>query len=198
MYSRLVDRAMEFSARAHEGQHRKSSPQRTPYASHPASVALYLGRLGCRDEVLAAALLHDVLEDTAAQPQELSDLFGGEVLRMVQALSEPPKGQSWDARKAAWLQQLERASGEVVLVAVADKLHNLSGIAWALDEAARQGQPASSVWAPFKGGPSKTLAMGRALAALARKRSGEEPRLGAAAHALETILAALERHALGA
>ena len=81
-------RAASFAASHHRGQQRKD--QRTPYFAHPARVALTLClEFGCRDEtVIAAALLHDVLEDTTADYEDLVDEFGPEVARLVACLSK--------------------------------------------------------------------------------------------------------------
>lgn len=72
----LVEKAYEFSKRAHEGHTRYSGE---PYFIHPAAVAEYLSELGMDAETLAAALLHDAIEDAKATPEEVDKEFGRKV-----------------------------------------------------------------------------------------------------------------------
>ena len=86
-FSPVIERAMRLAVRCHRHQNRKLSD--LPYISHPASVALILSQSGFGDEdVLAAALLHDVVEDTDCTLDELSALFPPKVAEYVAALTE--------------------------------------------------------------------------------------------------------------
>ena len=81
----LVERAFEFSESAHRGQFRKSGE---PYITHPLAVASILSEWQLDAEGLAAALLHDVMEDTSVTRTELESTFGKPVAAMVDGLSK--------------------------------------------------------------------------------------------------------------
>jgi len=126
----LIEQAFRDAAAAHTGQTRKSSP--LPYLYHPASVALILARAGFVDEAtLAAAVLHDVVEDTAVTQQELAEKYPAKVLEFIEALSEHKSDASgekiaWAQRKAEHVERLRSAAIEARAIALADQLHNLS------------------------------------------------------------------------
>ena len=82
----MIQKAALFAAKAHEGMMRKGS--QIPYIYHPMEVALIVAQLTNDPEVIAAAYLHDVLEDTSVTPEELGAAFGSRVLSFVQAESE--------------------------------------------------------------------------------------------------------------
>ena len=69
----LVDRAIGFAARAHEGQRRKTG--NVPFIAHPVGVAMLLLEMGCADEVVAAGLLHDTVEDTKVSIDDIRQQF---------------------------------------------------------------------------------------------------------------------------
>lgn len=128
-FSALVERALRVAAAAHAGQPRKGSG--VPYVSHVAGVALILERAGWSDEhVLAAAILHDVVEDTGVTLDSLSAEFPAAVVRLVAALSETKTDTTggkrpWEQRKRDHIEQLRNAPVEACAIALADKLHNL-------------------------------------------------------------------------
>ncbi|SFJ54254.1 MULTISPECIES: HD domain-containing protein [unclassified Bacillus (in: firmicutes)] len=124
--SRLIEKAMQFAAIKHEGQMRKGT--NIPYIIHPFGVALILQKEKQCDEVIAAGLLHDTLEDTSTTEAELCEHFGEEVLKLVQAASEPDKLLSWEERKKHTIQSLSHRSNEEITLIIADKLHNLRSI----------------------------------------------------------------------
>ena len=133
---RLSDRlgeAVEFARRHHGAQVRKGTE--TPYLFHLLAVAALaiedassdVGLADRLDDVAVAAVLHDTLEDTAATPEELEELFGREVRCIVEGCSDacdPARKPPWRTRKEAYLTQLEDADDAVLCVALADKLHN--------------------------------------------------------------------------
>jgi (p)ppGpp synthase/HD superfamily hydrolase len=128
LHSPVVHRALEFAAVAHRTQVRKGT--RTPYISHPACVALLLTRAGLDDEVVAAGVLHDVVEDSDATPGEIRRLFGPRVARLVGALTERKRDKrgrklSWHVRKREHFEHLRDSSDEIKTIALADRLHNL-------------------------------------------------------------------------
>jgi (p)ppGpp synthase/HD superfamily hydrolase len=124
--SKLYD-AIELAARAHHNQVRKGTE--IPYIVHPLAVASLLIRINSPEPVVIAAVLHDVVEDTAVTIQEILARFGSEIAELVTALSEPDKKAPWEDRKAHTLEYLEKkATDGVVLVSLADKLDNIRAI----------------------------------------------------------------------
>lgn len=119
--------AIEFATRAHSGQYRKAS--QLPYIYHPLAVARSLMELGCEEEVVVAAVLHDTVEDTPVTLDEVRATFGERVAQLVEGASEPDKRDSWENRKQHTLAFLEQAASEVLLIACADKLDNVRSIA---------------------------------------------------------------------
>ena len=120
----LVDRAIGFAARAHEGQRRKTG--NVPFIAHPVGVAMLLSEMGCSDEIVAAGLLHDTVEDTQVSIEDIRKEFGEEVANIVAGVTEPPKKRgNWESRKLHTIHSLRDAPLSVKLVAAADKYHNL-------------------------------------------------------------------------
>ena len=117
--SNLIARADAFAAIAHQGQRRDHGPA---YIEHPRAVAALLRDLleHPGEELLAAALLHDVLEDSEATEAELAERFGTRVARLVAAVSMP-KGID----KAAFLAGLAQAEDDAVRLKLADRICNL-------------------------------------------------------------------------
>ncbi|MCA0986486.1 HD domain-containing protein [Guptibacillus algicola] len=123
---KVIEKAVEYAAYAHDNQYRKKT--RLPYVSHPVTVGFYLLQSGVREEVVAAAILHDVLEDTTTTFSDLEKEFGLEIATLVEGCSEPDKNLIWEERKKHTIRHLECASFEIKQIACADKLHNLRTI----------------------------------------------------------------------
>lgn len=119
---------MEFAAAKHRGQFRKNPTKKIPYISHPALVGLMLTRAGYNDEIVAAGILHDVIEDCGVSLNELRAQFGPKVARLVDQVSEPSKIHSWEFRKQAYRAKLEKADVGALAIAAADHLHNLQSL----------------------------------------------------------------------
>ena len=125
----LLERALRTAAIAHRHQLRKCSD--VPYFTHSAAVALILARFGFDDEVLlAAAVLHDVVEDTDVTLEELAAQFPPATVEAVAALSETKNDadgtlRPWEDRKAEHLRHIAAASLIARAIALADKLHNM-------------------------------------------------------------------------
>lgn len=164
-YSDIVQRALVFAAKKHT-EPRKGTD--IPYITHPAHVAIILARHGFDENVLAAAILHDVLEDTETIPEELGREFGEQILHLVQELSEPqfdqPKGETWGLRKKAKLGMLQTASRSTLAIAAADRVHNTANI---LHDIEKEGP---TVWTRFNSGPEKILEFSRAVLEILRER----------------------------
>jgi (p)ppGpp synthase/HD superfamily hydrolase len=113
-------RAAAWAAEVHEGQVRQVDG--APFVAHPYEVALLVHGAGYRDEIVAIALLHDVLEKTDVTPAALSASFGPEVAAAVAAMSEDESIADYETRKAALRDSAEAASDEVLAVFGADKV----------------------------------------------------------------------------
>ncbi|MBB6444527.1 HD domain-containing protein [Bacillus benzoevorans] len=122
----IIDQAIQFAAIAHKGQTRKST--NIPYITHPFAVGMLLQKAKCSEEVIAAGILHDVLEDTPTTYEELSAQFGAKAANLVVAASEQDKNLPWEIRKRHTIEHLKQASIEEIQVITADKLHNLKSI----------------------------------------------------------------------
>ncbi len=118
--------ALEFAARAHQGQVRKSELD-TPYISHPFAVGIILLKAGFDEDVIIAGILHDCIEDTAATPTEITTLFGPRVAELVQEVTED-KTLPYQERKAGYLEHLRTASLEARAISAADLLANRMSI----------------------------------------------------------------------
>ncbi|HVD37730.1 MAG TPA: HD domain-containing protein [Solirubrobacterales bacterium] len=121
--SPLVRNALEQARRDHEGQVRNGSGG-MPYVKHPIAVAALLDERGYRDEVLAAALLHDVVEDSDTGLDELREKFGEEVAGMVGALTDDGSIEEYRQRKAEHRERVAAAGEEALAIYGADKLTN--------------------------------------------------------------------------
>jgi len=123
--SPLVHSALAKARDAHAGQVRNGSGG-MPYVEHPIAVAARLDEQGYRDEVLAAALLHDVIEDSETSLDELRRLFGEEVAGMVGALTDDEAIESYRERKAEHRQRVAAATADALAIYGADKLTNVT------------------------------------------------------------------------
>ena len=128
----LLEDAVAFAAKAHEGQCRKGTE--LPYIVHPMEAAAICASITDDVEVLAAAVLHDVVEDTGVTVGELEARFGSRVAAIVAGESEDkregvPAAQTWKARKAESIEHLAGAEDiGVKMVCLGDKLSNIRAI----------------------------------------------------------------------
>ena len=106
----------------HRGQLRTDGE---PYVAHPVEVSSLLAELGADDATIAAALLHDGVEDSELTVAEINERFGTDVGEVVAALTEDERIDDWVARKDALRAQVERAGPRAASVYAADKLSNL-------------------------------------------------------------------------
>jgi (p)ppGpp synthase/HD superfamily hydrolase len=118
--SPLTRGALEFAANRHAGQTRNGDS--VPFVTHPLEVACLLHEAGYSDEVVAAGVLHDVLEDTATRREDLERRFGEEVARLVEAVSDDPSIEDYGQRKAALREQVARSGECAAAVFAADKI----------------------------------------------------------------------------
>lgn len=128
----LYEKAVIFAATAHQGAHRKGS--RIPYLSHPIEAAAIVSELTDDEELIAAAVLHDVVEDTAVTPEELEQYFGTRIATYVGYETEDkrrdqPAEETWMIRKKEMLAFLrDKADRNAKMLALADKLSNLRSL----------------------------------------------------------------------
>ena len=116
----VASAALEFAIDRHAGQLREGD--QAPFVLHPLEVGFLLRSAGYPDHVVAAGVLHDVLEDTDTDQAELCERFGTSVSTIVGAVSEDPSIGDEQARKAALRAQVADASDEAVAVFAADKV----------------------------------------------------------------------------
>lgn len=121
----MIYQAARIAARAHKSQFRKypgPDGRLCPFIEHPARVASYLMTHPPRlpDEVIAAAWLHDVLEDTDFDPVVLEELFGNWVLSLVHEMTKRPS-----QKKADYIRSFATASNQAKLIKAADRIDNL-------------------------------------------------------------------------
>ncbi|MBI2051216.1 HD domain-containing protein [Candidatus Roizmanbacteria bacterium] len=132
--SRLV-KAINLAAQLHKDQRRKADPD-IPFIVHPFSVAFIVSQHTSDEDVIIAALFHDVLEDVKKEKYSDRDLirdFGERVYKVVKGVSEQKDAnisreeerRTWRQRKQKYIDILKKESKEALLVACADKIHNL-------------------------------------------------------------------------
>ena len=119
--------ALVYAAQVHDGHARKGSAQ-IPYLAHLMSVAALVLENDGDEEQAIAALLHDAIEDQGHRTSvaELRERFGDRVARIVEACSDTDQRPKppWLGRKQAYIQRMEHEPQDVLLVALADKVHN--------------------------------------------------------------------------
>ncbi len=123
----LLSRAYDFMVKAHEGQIR--ADKITPYAEHPAMVALTLAEMGLDSITIAAGLLHDVPEDTARTIDDIYDTFGQEIAQLVSGITKfsQIRYQGFDRYIESLRKMFLAASQDIrsILIKLADRKHNL-------------------------------------------------------------------------
>lgn len=115
-------RAFDLAASVHEGQRRNDGD---PYVAHPIEVSRLLADLDADEVTVAAALLHDGVEDSELTVDEVDERFGAEVAAVVAALTEDERIDDWVERKHALRAQVEAGGSRAASIYAADKLSNL-------------------------------------------------------------------------
>ncbi len=148
----LITRAYELADGAHRGQMRRSGD---PYIQHPLAVATILADLGLDDVTLAAALLHDAVEDTGVSLDDIAKDFGAEVAAIVDGVTKLDRVSfdSKEAQQAATMRKMLVAMAKdirVLLIKLADRLHNMRTIAaMPIENQHRTAQETLDVYAPL-------------------------------------------------
>ena len=128
----LVSEAIAFAVKAHDGMRRKKSE--APYILHPMEAAVIVGTMTDDQNLIAAAALHDVVEDADITIEEIEERFGRRVRELVEAETEDkradlPPDQTWRIRKEESLNELKNADDiAVLMVWLGDKLANMRAI----------------------------------------------------------------------
>lgn len=128
----LVSEAIVFSTMAHDGMRRRKSD--APYILHPMEVGVIVGTMTDSQEVIAAGVLHDVVEDAGISIEEIGEKFGARVMELVASETEnkreklPPE-DTWRIRKEESLEKLRSTNDiEVLMLWIGDKLSNIRAI----------------------------------------------------------------------
>lgn len=125
----LVSEAIIFAVKVHDGMRRKKT--NTPYILHPLEAASIAGTMTDDQEIIAAAILHDVVEDTSVTIDEIEEKFGKRVRDLVESETEIkrpgiPASETWRIRKEETLEILKNATDiGVLIVWLGDKLANI-------------------------------------------------------------------------
>jgi len=148
IYTDKIQKAIKFAIKTHEVyQKQKRKGKDVPYITHPLTAGLILARAGASDDVVAAGILHDTIEDSSpgkrVTREMIAERFGEEVAELVDSVTEKDKDASWGERKSEALEHIKTFSHGSVLVKSADVISNVSEI---LDDHATVGE---EVWKRF-------------------------------------------------
>jgi GTP pyrophosphokinase len=148
----LLEHAFAFAAQAHEGQQRRSGE---PFIEHPFAVARILAELHLDEETLAAALLHDVVEDTGVETDQLKSEFGEEIAKLVDGVTKLTRIQ-FQSREHAEAENYRKMivamaqDPRVILIKLADRLHNMRTIEYlGKQKQIQKSKEALEVYAPI-------------------------------------------------
>jgi len=167
----IVSQALVFATEHHQHQHRKGT--KIPYMVHLLNVCKVLAERDCSDEILAGALLHDVVEDTDVTIEEVEQKFGRHVAEIVRGATELDKLEkkalqkesSWYGRKEHTIHFLEHeATIDQLLVSCADKLDNIRSIVY---DHCRIGD---EIWKRFNASKEQQAWYYRSISAIARDK----------------------------
>ena len=146
----VIEQAYRVAERAHEGQRRKSGD---PYITHPVAVATILAELGMTPVTLAAALLHDTVEDTDYSLDQLEEDFGAEIAKLVDGVTKLDKVTYGDAAQAETVRKMVVAMARdirVLVIKLADRLHNARTWKYVSQGSAqRKAQETLEIYAPL-------------------------------------------------
>jgi len=124
----IKEKAKKFAIRAHYNQVRKSEPDK-PMIIHPMEVAKMLEEYGFDENVVSAACLHDVVEDTSYTIEDIEREFGEDIAQLVYSVSEPDKSLPWKERKQHTIDTIKNMDCRKKIIACADKINNLESLA---------------------------------------------------------------------
>ena len=121
-----IEYAIYYATKAHKGQRRKIED--VDMIFHPFTVGMLLQRNGCDEDVVAAGILHDVVEDTPHEFEDIEKEFGKCVRDYVYDVSEPDKSLEWEDRKKHTIEHIKNAPLGSKLIVACDKISNLEDL----------------------------------------------------------------------
>lgn len=141
IYKPLLRRAIKFAIKTHDVYQKQTRKGKDiAYITHPLTVGLILSRAGASDQVVAAGILHDTIEDSILEKKVSKEMlegrFGKKVAKLVESVTEPEKSVPWEERKRQALEHIRKYSRESLLVKSADIISNMTET---LDDYARYG-----------------------------------------------------------
>ena len=148
----LLTRAFAFAARAHEGQQRRSGEE---FIHHPFGAAKICAELRLDDQTIAAALLHDVVEDTDAKIEDVREEFGDEIAQLVEGVTKLTgiRFQSREHAEAENYRKMIVAMAKdvrVILIKLADRMHNMRTVEyWGRQKQVQKARETLEVYAPL-------------------------------------------------
>lgn len=156
IYTKKIQKAIKFAAKTHnEYQQQTRKGKVIPYITHPLTVGIILAKAGASEDVIAAGILHDTVEDSIetkkVTSKMLTERFGKKVSDLVMSVTEKDKKLPWEVRKREALDHIKHFSHGSLLLKSADILSNFSEI---IDDYARFGE---KVFERFKGSREKML-----------------------------------------
>lgn len=140
MYSPLLEKAFRMALQGHASQKRKG--EETPYITHPVGVAFILARHRFSEEVIAAGLTHDLVEDTTYTEENLREELGDVVTDIVMSVTNSAT-LPWREKKEAYIERVREGSEDAKAVSVADKIHNAESLI------ARHDEIGARLWSDF-------------------------------------------------
>ena len=145
----LVEKAYFIAKKAHEGQFRFSGE---PYIIHPVSVAIILYNLGMDGESMAAALLHDVVEDTDMTKENIQEEFGEDVANLVEGVTKLGKVPIFtkEEQQAENVRKMLMAMSQDIIIKLADRIHNMRTLSFMRPDKRREkAQETLEIYAPI-------------------------------------------------
>ena len=121
-----IEYAIYFATKAHKGQRRKIED--IDMIFHPFTVGMLLQRNNCEEDVVAAGILHDVVEDTEYTFGDIKNEFGEKIMQHVYDASEPDKSLEWEDRKKHTIEHIKKAPLGSKLIVACDKISNLEDL----------------------------------------------------------------------
>ena len=139
IYSEKIQKAIRFSIRTHDVYQKQLRKGKTiSYITHPLTVGLMLARVGADEDVIAAGILHDTIEDSMNEKkvtkEMLAERFGERVADIVDSVTEQDKALPWEERKRGALEHIAHFSHDSLLVKSADVLSNTTELIYDIGE----------------------------------------------------------------
>jgi len=154
--STKLQKAINFSIKVHElDSQQKRKGTSVPYITHPLTIGIILSRVTDDEDIVVAGILHDVIEDCepygSVTYDQVGELFGEKVAKMVNDVTEQDKSLPWEKRKQLALDHISEMENNSILVKSADVLHNLADLVLDLEN------KGVAVFEKFNANQEKTL-----------------------------------------